>query len=642
MTFCILPGAFFFPRRDEAVDHRMPKRLLELVKRYPYTKGNTNPDDDLLPKPRVSTQQYDAVLVRLETELTPTSTRPKRHLLRLIAEAFKAQGVSNADSEASAAWESIKGAATRAETESGAFPAAIQGAGLTLSPIFAEETATFLARLPAENDVRQETGAPPVFTIIIPPPVPPRAHERKRSMSLNAASPTTKGPPAAAANGTDAAPHAELNGHATARGHSEGSPSTDWASFSNTGFGETTQPLAATLLDQAVEKSVPRAMSRTRSGKLRHARRSSAESPSTPIASQYQQQHSQQHPQQHPQSQKPEEQHLVSKTTQVSMIQLDEAFIDFWNDALLDPISSTWPAFVICRLKPLPELLQVAGGRSVGWLVIEQTYSGGGNGLSPLQLNSHLSPMESSARTSTNAQQPASPRPSFKSGSPSRKRFSFFSAGSRRNSTSSDKTGKKKGAAMSPKIGELGEILPEVEERAEVATPKPEDGPHGQNDPGAAAHVRGGAAAAFTVAVADAAQPAPVEPPVPVPKADEHDRQVKIKTLAPLNPSFGDVFSHVSCLSKDTIGHVHKANYEVAPTSSAVTPNVVSSALIANRRHDSVKGSEKIRSSVSTSSEPDAAGDSATSEASQSDVQSSDVVAVTQDLAEGIVYRPSM
>jgi hypothetical protein len=36
----------------------------------------------------------------------------------------------------------------------------------------------------------------------------------------------------------------------------------------------------------------------------------------------------------------------------VKHIQLDEAFVDFWSDAVLDPISASWPTFVVCKLNP--------------------------------------------------------------------------------------------------------------------------------------------------------------------------------------------------------------------------------------------------------------------------------------------------
>ncbi|KZT00397.1 uncharacterized protein LAESUDRAFT_625829, partial [Laetiporus sulphureus 93-53] len=55
------------------------------------------------------------------------------------------------------------------------------------------------------------------------------------------------------------------------------------------------------------------------------------------------------------------------------LIQLDEAFVDFWSDALLDPIASDWPIFVVCQLKPLKDV--EAGGRPISWLVLEQVFT---------------------------------------------------------------------------------------------------------------------------------------------------------------------------------------------------------------------------------------------------------------------------
>ncbi|KAI0318402.1 hypothetical protein OF83DRAFT_1019974, partial [Amylostereum chailletii] len=46
---------------------------------------------------------------------------------------------------------------------------------------------------------------------------------------------------------------------------------------------------------------------------------------------------------------------------------LDEAFIDLWTDALLDPIAASWPKFVVCELKP-------AAAQAFAYLVVEQAY----------------------------------------------------------------------------------------------------------------------------------------------------------------------------------------------------------------------------------------------------------------------------
>ena len=53
-----------------------------------------------------------------------------------------------------------------------------------------------------------------------------------------------------------------------------------------------------------------------------------------------------------------EEQKNIIKTSQPQGFQPDDAFIDFWSDSLLDPISADWPTLIICKFKsPLvPEL----------------------------------------------------------------------------------------------------------------------------------------------------------------------------------------------------------------------------------------------------------------------------------------------
>jgi len=43
---------------------------------------------------------------------------------------------------------------------------------------------------------------------------------------------------------------------------------------------------------------------------------------------------------------------MLHQRGQRSVVLLNEAFINFWGDALLDPISAKCPKFVICKLKP--------------------------------------------------------------------------------------------------------------------------------------------------------------------------------------------------------------------------------------------------------------------------------------------------
>ncbi|KAH8114841.1 hypothetical protein DFH11DRAFT_1477316, partial [Phellopilus nigrolimitatus] len=114
-----------------------------------------------------------------------------------------------------------------------------------------------------------------------------------------------------------------------------------------------------------------------------------------------------------------------SRPALVSLVKLDESFVDFWSDALLDPISLAWPAFVVCQLKS--DAAPAHGDKKVAWLVVEQKF---------------LPPSPPPAEeTSSHARRASSPRPSMRSeseGRPgvigrvsstfsaSRKRFNFF------------------------------------------------------------------------------------------------------------------------------------------------------------------------------------------------------------------------
>ena len=53
-----------------------------------------------------------------------------------------------------------------------------------------------------------------------------------------------------------------------------------------------------------------------------------------------------------------EEQKNIIKTSQPRVFQLDDAFIDFWSDSLLDLISVDWPTLTFCKFKSslVPEL----------------------------------------------------------------------------------------------------------------------------------------------------------------------------------------------------------------------------------------------------------------------------------------------
>ena len=97
--------------RDEMVREKMPLRLAELTKGYPY-KGKSGAsdtaEDDLLPRPRFSTRQYDALFVRVETELLDSKTsKPKTHPIRLITAALKSD-LDLKETKYKGVWEDIR------------------------------------------------------------------------------------------------------------------------------------------------------------------------------------------------------------------------------------------------------------------------------------------------------------------------------------------------------------------------------------------------------------------------------------------------------------------------------------------------------------------------------------------------------
>ncbi|EEB99094.1 hypothetical protein MPER_01288, partial [Moniliophthora perniciosa FA553] len=129
-----------------------------------------------------------------------------------------------------------------------------------------------------------------------------------------------------------------------------------------------------------------------------------------------------------------EENKPVSRAIQISIVKLDEAFIDFWSDALLDPISDGWPRFVICRLKSsLPEIQVNEGGRKLEWLVIEQKFVKPTPSAPATIEATPSSATETLSPTTTESARPrpraTSPKPSLKSfGSSAKKRFTFWSS----------------------------------------------------------------------------------------------------------------------------------------------------------------------------------------------------------------------
>lgn len=410
----------------------MPTRLTELVNQYPYRRNSTsNDEDDLLPRPRSSTRPYNALFVRIDTELPISYTeKPKRDRLQLLAQAFKLDSPSEGGALVQA-WDNVKKAAldTSEEDDKSASDAPV------LNRVFADETIRLLSLIPADS-------AQTTINLISPSMERPTA-TRRRSSSLSRV-PVFKSINGVASNGgiilqskAAASPPSPL-------------PAMDWAEFSSAGFGDVStvgKHLSSTLLDQDIETTKPSAIGQKMSRSKRNrntSRRSSVDSPNPNT----------------PPPMTNAELLAASKASLVSVIQLDEAFVDFWSDAALDPISSSWPTFVICKLNSIPGV-QVAEGKPIRWLVIEQTYSA-----PPVPRTS--SPESAGARASS----PTSPRLSLRADisrmnstlSATRKRFSFF-GGSNTATSSRVEKNKRKSSLGSPEIGEMGEILQEGDEK---------------------------------------------------------------------------------------------------------------------------------------------------------------------------------
>lgn len=431
----------------------MPTRLLELVHQYPYTKTSPpSPETDLLPRPRFSTCQYDALFVRIETEISTSSDEPRPHPLRLLSDAFNAETSFSDNSDHAELWASIKKAvADQTNPSPGGYPA--------LSHIFADETIRFLSLLSSE-DTDKEPLLPP-FNLLIPKQ--PATHGR-RSVSDPIASPSASTSPLISRHtkrSTDPAPStvpSAITPSLSAR-------STDWAEFSASGFFEDSTaraPLAATLIqtDKDIELTVPSTPSaptvkRSRLGPTTplsiniNGGKSSGGNRTTIIKEEGTQ---------------PEK--VISRATLLSLIHLDEAFIDFWADALPDPITADWPAFVICKLKEGVNGLDltVDGGKHINWLVIEQAFKR--PVVVPVEVDAAAAATDIGG---SRRPRPASPKASVRSDTTlhsMKKRFSFWSANGRASVDKGTATAKGRGRKTSVQnVGEMGEILREEEER---------------------------------------------------------------------------------------------------------------------------------------------------------------------------------
>ncbi|KAI0632749.1 hypothetical protein C8Q77DRAFT_1158219 [Trametes polyzona] len=443
----ILEHLFLAHIRDEAARKKMPLRLAELVKGYPYHSRSASADSamstdvDLLPRPRFSTRQYDALYVRIDTQVPDgKQNKHKQHPLRLISDALKSE-LELTDAKYQSVWEAVRKSAL-ANDEPEPILTHVDGYP-SVSRIFADETIRLLSLIPAESSSTSVSTVPTIRT-----PRPPRQRSRSPPSHDNARGRTTgnTGNGKAPANGTTTSPTSPT---------SPGSPK-DWMDFSTSGFGDSGlgKDFASTLFDKDVEVTNPppaveRKTSRKRKASPGRSRGSSFANPepepSTRAAP--------------PTTPPPPK----SKSTVVNIVKLDEAFIDFWSDALLDPISADWPNFVVAQLKALSGL--EVDGKPINWIVLEQRF------VTPPPPPPPVS-TESDAALPPPPKRASSPRPSMRSDFSARKsstlaaakkRLTFFSSSQTLGGLSSKAEAKATARKKSKptRIGEMGEILPE-------------------------------------------------------------------------------------------------------------------------------------------------------------------------------------
>ena len=411
----------------------MPTRLLDLVRKYPYTHGLSSPTTDLqlIPYPQFATALHPALFVRIQYEVTSQERIPKTKInpSTLVADAFSTKVE---EGEFIELWTKITNAASKIGTE------------LPLGNVFAGESLRLLS-LGADKPQAVKSTTFNLVSMI--------KSSHQRSSSSGAASVSAIKP------STDSAITSPL---------SPVNIGSDWEQFSTSGFLEVDQtlpPLASTLFDTDVEKTEPRniPLPISRKSSKRAGRKS-------PHFATYAESTGESSPEvSHSKSSSKGHSEAIT-VSHLEVIDLDEAFFDFWSDTFLDPIASDWPTFVICKFKPslVPDLTFGTGDetteKTLKWLVLEQVYS-----VKPRPVSSSASPLTPLPATmETPAVRLASPIAQTPTG---RRLFNFWSL-SRTPSTSSTGSQKAKKILKTPKIGEMGELIEEEGDRKELVQTK--------------------------------------------------------------------------------------------------------------------------------------------------------------------------
>ncbi|EJT97162.1 hypothetical protein DACRYDRAFT_102553 [Dacryopinax primogenitus] len=375
--------------RDVGRAHKLPARLAELVAHYPFNNVPAS-TDMFLPQPDLTTHQFKALLVRIK-QTSPSGRTDMSELLpsELLHHALIAKNdpSSSHSAELEDLWSLLKAKAT---------PAMENMNGIVLpfdlSRLIAEESLRLMS-LPTQSSTTSPT---PLSQSTVDPERSSSGRSKRRSFSMDHG----RSKPAYSSLTVlyeDSSPITRIRSQENLSAPASENK-VDWDSFSSSGFGvlSSTTGLAESLSGRTVNGSA-RANGTTESTDKKNVLR---QEPPVDIMPPY--------------------------LAALSLVPLDEAFIDVWCDSLLDPtVRQHWPGYVLCQLSDSAK----AAGACVGaeWLVIEREIV---SSPGPVKTQSiQRSPSNVSAATTTRFNRSLGRAAAEVT---SRKRFSLFSTSSGR------------------------------------------------------------------------------------------------------------------------------------------------------------------------------------------------------------------
>ena len=445
----ILEHLFLASIRDEAASssYPMPKRLIELVKGYPYSKEETN--DDLLPKPRFSTRKCTALYVNLTTEVSSSPPASDTALAR--KKKSKAKATSSPESKKKEVYDAL-GILTEALTTTNSVTSSDgelwntlrSSYSSSLGSLFADETVRLLTLASPSAAAGAAVAAPKEPTFIYTPSEEGGSHRRSFSLDTPPQQPSSR----ISTNGTNS-PTSGIG--------------VDWTQFSTSGFLDSPVAgtgLAGTLLDGDIEVTTPtpsRKVSKTKRASSKTRRSIDVPPISTSLV---------------PPAEE-EKQKKKSEIKEVKRIEIDESFVDFFADSLIDR-RSQMVQFVIAKLRS--EVVK----SDVEWVVVERR-SGDVSKPKPTE-EEQTEPEKTKAsprkekeekrfkdviqlKTPTKGTEkekekmsPTTPKPLDAILSSTKKRFTFFAPSKSSKESTKEPSEKKRDNV---KVGEMGEILKE-------------------------------------------------------------------------------------------------------------------------------------------------------------------------------------